>query len=94
MKKISQVIDSTKNVEKNFENVRKSIKGLYEILKIISPSEDDIYFKLAIDNIIVLYHNFLDIVLNDKGTEQLKKILQNSELKADIPIGNFLKSGK
>ncbi len=77
-----------KAVEK-FENIKESIKGLYEILKIMSPNDNDIYFKLAQDNIIVLYHNLFGLISNENDIKQIAKKLKSSELKSDIPLGDF-----
>lgn len=86
-------INSTNRAVKSFEEVMESIKGLYEILR-INFSENDIYFKLARDNIIALYNNILNLILKDNDLRLLKKKLLNSEIKADFPIDNFLNSKK
>jgi hypothetical protein len=47
------IVESTNRVMMNFENIKESIQGLYEILK-ISHSEKNVYFKLGMDNIEAL----------------------------------------
>lgn len=80
---------SAENAVEKFENIKETIKGIYDILKIIIPSENDIYFKLAIDNISVLYQNMLDLISNDNATKQLSKKIENSKLIAELPLGNL-----
>ena len=85
-------MDTTDKAIKNFESIKEALKGIYEILN-INISEKDIYFKLASDNIIALYHNFLEIMMNDNGAKVIKKKLKNSELEADIPLGTISLDG-
>lgn len=79
---------TAENAVEKFEKIKETIKGLYDILKIITPSEDDIYFKMGIDNISVLYQNMLDLISNDNARHISKKI-ENSELIAELPLGNL-----
>lgn len=79
---------SAENAVEKFEKIKDTIKGLYDILKIISPSENDIYFKMGVDNISVLYQNMLDLISNDNAKHISKKI-ESSELIAEIPLGNL-----
>ena len=92
MIKPNTTMDSTEQAVKNFENIKESLKGLYEIVS-INISQNDIYFKLASDNLIGLYHNFLDLMLNENGAKQIKKKLRSCELEADIPMGNLTING-
>ena len=89
---IKPTIDTTEQAIKNFKNIKESLKGIFEILS-INLSQNDIYFKLASDNLIGLYHNFLDLMLNESGTKQIKKKLRSCELEADIPMGNLTING-
>ena len=86
--------ESTEKAVESYENVKKALKGLMDIARISSPSDNDIYFKLAQDNIIVLYHNIIDLILNDNGLKQLKKKLRESEISKDAQINKFLQSYK
>ena len=79
---------TAENAVEKFEKIKETIKGLYDILKIITPSENDIYFKMGIDNISVLYQNMLDLISNDDAKLISKKI-ENSELIAELPLGNL-----
>ena len=63
----------------NFDNMKKCIQGLYEILH-ITLSSDDIYFKMGEDNIEALYENYLELMFNTIGTNELMKKMQNSEI--------------
>lgn len=85
-------MNSTDQAVKNFENIKESLKGIYEIMS-INISQNDIYFKLASDNLIGLYHNFLDLMLNENGAKTIKRKLKNCELEADIPMGNLTING-
>lgn len=80
---------SAENAVEKFEKIKEAIKGIYDILKIIIPSENDIYFKMAIDNIGVLYQNMLDLISNDNATKHLSKKMESSELIAELPLGNL-----
>ncbi|MBD3255759.1 MAG: hypothetical protein GF383_11750 [Candidatus Lokiarchaeota archaeon] len=75
---------------KSFENIKSSIKGLYDILKMNSPTDEDFYFQLATDNIIGLYHNLMEVILNENTAKFLKKKIKSAELNIDIPLGNTL----
>lgn len=75
----------------NFSNMKKSIKGLFEILKINIP-EKDLYFKMGVDNIEALYQNFIELLLNEDGTKEFIKKLKNSEIDVDIPLGSVIRT--
>ena len=85
MENINFVVKKQEETDKNFENIKESLKGLYEILK-INLSDDDIYYKIGLDNIEALYTNVLELLLNDYGTRQLMKKLKNSELDLEINL--------
>ncbi len=77
--------DLSDKAHANFENLKKSIQGLYEILQINMDAED-IYYKMGLDNIIGIYQNFLELMLNDYGARQFMRRLRNSEIDIDIPL--------
>lgn len=79
-----KILSSTNHAIRNFENIKKSIEGLFEILH-IALSSDNIYFKMGEDNIEALYGNFLELMFNILGTNELMKKLQNSEINLDLP---------
>ncbi|MFX1392992.1 MAG: hypothetical protein ACFFAH_05380 [Promethearchaeota archaeon] len=85
---------STEKAVESYDNIKKALKGLMELARINSPSDNDIYFNLAQDNIIVLYQNVIDLIMNDNGIKQLQKKLQESELNKDTQINRFLQSNK
>ena len=86
--------DSTEKAVESYDNIKKALKGLMELARISSPSDDDIYFNLAQDNIIVLYQNVIDLIMNDNGIKQLQKKLRESEISKDTYINKFLQSNK
>ncbi|NVM35342.1 MAG: hypothetical protein HWN81_07085 [Candidatus Lokiarchaeota archaeon] len=77
------------NAEKNFENVKDAIKGLYEILD-LSLSEDDFYYEAGKDNITAIYKNLIELLLNEYGLRQLLKKIQNSEVDLNIVLNEYL----
>ncbi len=79
---------TAENAVEKFEKIKETIRGMYDLLKIITPSENDIYFKIGVDNISVLYQNMLDLISNDNAKHISKKI-ESSELIAEIPLGNL-----
>jgi hypothetical protein len=93
IKPSSVIEDSNEKAIGNFENIRESLKGLYEIL-MINFSENDIYFKIASDNLVALYQNFLELTLSENGPKIIKRKLRNCELELDIPLGTFTINGE
>ncbi|MHA1491934.1 MAG: hypothetical protein ACTSRI_20060 [Promethearchaeota archaeon] len=79
----------TQNAIKNFENIKKSIKGLYEIIN-FNLTDDDIYFKTATDNLTGLYQNLLELLLNNDGLSHVVKKIKNAEVELDIPLNELL----
>ena len=77
-----------KKAEENLNNIKKSIQGLYEILN-INFSDEDIYFKLGQDNLIGLYENFLELILNEYGLRKLVKKIKDSEIDLDIALDSL-----
>ena len=71
----------------NFENLKKCIQGIYEILNISLPS-DDAYFLMAQDNLEELYRNFLELLLNEKGARELSNMIKRSEIDLDIVLNS------
>ena len=90
----NSIISSTEKAVISFDKIKESLKGLLDILRIISPSDNDIYYQLGKDNIICLYHNLIDLILNENGVKQLKHKFKDSEVKLDIPSTDFLRSKK
>ncbi|TFG16809.1 MAG: hypothetical protein EU531_05220 [Promethearchaeota archaeon] len=77
-----------KKAEENLSNIKKSIQGLYEILN-INFSDEDIYFKLGQDNLLGLYENFLELILNEYGLRKLVKKIKDSEIDLDIALDSL-----
>ncbi|TFG01286.1 MAG: hypothetical protein EU540_04085 [Promethearchaeota archaeon] len=91
MMKTDAISDSTEKAVKSFDNIEKTLKGLMEIARISAPTENDLYFKLTLDNIIVLYGNIIDLITNDSGIKQLKKKFHDLEISKKTPL-KFLES--
>ena len=83
--------DLESRADENFDKIKASVKGIYEIFK-INFSDDDIYFKAGLDNVIGIYQNFLELMLNDYGARQFMKKLRSSEVEIDIPLDFLLES--
>jgi hypothetical protein len=79
---------ASEKAEKNFENIKKSIKGLYEILNFIG-NEDDIYHQAGEDNIVGLYQNFVELLTNEYGLRQIVRSLKNAKLELNITWDEF-----
>ncbi|MFX1570870.1 MAG: hypothetical protein ACFFCV_21230 [Promethearchaeota archaeon] len=82
-------VRSTEKAEKNFENIKDAIKGLYEILD-LSLSKDDFYYEAGKDNITAIYKNLVELLLNDYGLRHLLKKIQNSEVDLNIVLNEYL----
>jgi intein/homing endonuclease len=78
----------TKKAFDNFENIKECIQGLYDILKIALTSEN-MYFNLGQDNIEALYENFLEMMINERGTIEFIRKLKTAEVDLDSPLGNL-----
>ncbi|MFX0059169.1 MAG: hypothetical protein ACFE85_18260 [Candidatus Hodarchaeota archaeon] len=80
--------DMVEKAEKNFENIKESIKGLYDILNI--GLEDEIYLEAGKDNVSGLYKNVIELILNDYGLRKLVKKIRDSELEVEIVLDELL----
>ncbi|MFX1338729.1 MAG: hypothetical protein ACFFDK_08980 [Promethearchaeota archaeon] len=82
----------TEQAFKNFENIKESLKGLFEILNLaVDGEENEVYYNLGVDNISGLYENFLELMFNDYGARQVMKALRNSEIDLAIPLNDPVK---
>jgi hypothetical protein len=77
-----------RKAEENLENIKKSVQGLYEILN-INFSGEDIYFKLGQDNLLALYENLLELILNEYGLRKLVKKIKDSDFDLDICLDSL-----
>lgn len=73
----------------NFANIKSSIQGLFDLIK-ISFSEKDIYFDMGLDNIQALYQNFLELMVNEEGVKKFCQKLRANEIDVDIPLGSTI----
>ena len=84
-------IRATEQAENNFEKIKESIKGLYEVLSInLEDTENNIYFEAGKDNLMGLYQNLVELFTNDYGLRQLVKKISKSEVKLDIILNERL----
>ena len=80
---------ATEKAFNNFEDIKASIKGLYEILN-INLAEDDIYFEAASDNLSGLYRNLIELLVNGHGLKQFTEKLKNSEVDLNIVLNEAI----
>lgn len=85
------IFELTKKALINFENIKECIQGLYEILKIALPS-NHIYLKMGQDNIEALYQNFIELMINELGTNEFMKKIRSAEVDLFIPFESMFKS--
>jgi len=71
--------------EKNFKNIKDSIKGLYDLLNICLPDEQ-IYIEAGKENIEGLYKNIIELILNDYGLRKIVKKIKSAELDVNITL--------
>lgn len=84
-------IKATEKAEKNFEKIKESIKGLYEILSInFEDKEDDFYFEAGEDNIMGLYQNLVELLTNEYGLRQLVKKINRSQIDLNVILNERL----
>ena len=76
------------NALENFENIKKSIKGLFDILNL--GVSDDLYYNAGKENIEGLYANFLELMMNDAGLRKVTKKIQNSEVEVNVTLDDYL----
>ena len=72
----------------NFENIKKSIKGLYDLLN-LGISEEP-FHNAGMENIEGLYQNLLELLVNDYGLRKVVKKIQTSELEVDIKLDDYI----
>ena len=70
---------------KNYEIMKESIKGIHEVLKLVLNEKDTLY-KVGMDNLLGLYDNFLQLMMNEYGTIALIKKIRHSRINIDIPL--------
>lgn len=90
MNEESKTIKWEKQAFKNFEQIQKSLIGLYEVLSITyGEASENICFKAGQDNIIGLYENLLELLLNEKGLNHLVSSIKNSKIKLDVTLSEY-----
>ncbi|MBY9003147.1 MAG: hypothetical protein KGD73_04185 [Candidatus Lokiarchaeota archaeon] len=72
-----------------YENMRKSIKGVEEILK-INFLEKDIYYKMGIDNLNALHENIVDLLKHTYSPREVRMKLREIEYDEKITQETFL----
>ena len=87
----SYTIKATEKAEKNFANIKESIKGLYEILSItLEDSEENFYFEAGEENLMGLYQNLVELITNEYGLRQFLKKIKRSEIDLNITLNERL----
>jgi len=86
----SSPIKAIKQAEKNMEEIQETISGIFEILNISLP-DDDMYLGMGRDNLIKLYQNIVELILNDTGTKFIRNKLYNSEKQLEITLDKIYK---
>jgi len=61
-----------------YEKMRKSIKGIEEILK-INFLEKDIYYKMGMDNLNALHENIIDLLKHTYSPREVRMRLREIE---------------
>ena len=72
----------------NYVNIKESIKGIHEVLKLILNERDALY-KVGMDNLLGLYDNFLQIMMNEYGANALIKKIMHSRIDIDISLDEY-----
>ena len=73
---------------KNFENIKESIKGLYDVLNL--GVSEELYHKAGLENLEGLYKNLLELLVNDYGLRKVVRKIQTSEVEVDITLDDYL----
>ncbi|MBN1800955.1 MAG: hypothetical protein JW891_05570 [Candidatus Lokiarchaeota archaeon] len=86
----SNIAELEKQAYRNFERIQKSLIGLYEVLSITyGETSENICFKAGQDNIIGLYENLLELLLNEKGLNHLVRSIKDSKIKLDVTLSEY-----
>lgn len=80
--------------ELNFETIKESIKGLYEVLSLAVPEDEEhsIYYDIGCENLSALYKNLLELLTNDYGARDFVKKLKNKQVDVEIPLEDFFEN--
>jgi len=82
---------SVEKAEKNFNDIKESIKGLYDILNIgLADKDDQIYYEAGKENIVGLYKNIIELMLNDYGLRKVVKKIRESDIELNIVLNEIL----
>lgn len=72
-----------------YENMRKSIKGIEDILK-INFLEKDIYYKMGMDNLNALHKNIIELLKHTYSPREVRMRLREIEHDEKIAQVTFL----
>lgn len=72
-----------------YENMRKSIKGVEEILK-INFLEKDIYYKVGMDNLNALHKNIIELLKHTYSPREVRMKLREIEHDEKLTQETFL----
>ena len=72
-----------------YENMRKSIKGVEEILK-INFLEKDIYYEMGMDNLNALHENIIELLKHTYSPREVRMRLREIEHNEKITQESFI----
>jgi len=76
--------------KENYENIRESLKGIDEILK-INFLENNLYYKLAMDNLKAVHENVLNLLKHTYSPREVRIKLREIEYEELEAPSSFLK---
>ena len=85
MSNINSTLQLSNKALENFEVMKKSIIGIHEVLKLVL-NEKDILYKVGMDNLLAMYDNFLQLMMNEYGAIAFMKKLRDSKIDIEIPL--------
>lgn len=79
--------DLLTNIEglEKYANIQKALEGLLSILQIfcLNSEEDHVFYEMGIENINKLNDSLIDLILDEKGLELIRKYLQVKRVKLE-----------
>ncbi len=85
MSNIDSTLQLSNKALENFDFMKKSILGIHEVLKLVL-NEKDILYKIGMDNLLGMYDNFLQLMMNEYGAIAFMRKLRTSKIDLEIPL--------
>jgi hypothetical protein len=73
---------------KNFKAMKESIRGVHEVFK-LALDESDIFYNIGMDNLLGLYDNFLQLMMNEFGAINFMRKLKHSKIDLDLSLDHY-----